>query len=81
MEDVLEVYKRPYDPTHPLVCMDESSKQLVKEVREPLPSEPGQPMRYDTEYERNGVSMLFLLFDPLAGWRHLEVREQRTALD
>lgn len=61
--------------------MDESSKQLVKEVQEPLPSEPGQPMRYDTEYERNGVSMLFRLFDPLAGWRHLEVTEQRTALD
>ena len=73
--------RRPYDPTHPLVGMDESSKQLVKEVQEPLPSEPGQPMRYDTEYERNGVSMLFLLFDPLAGWRHLEVTEQRTALD
>lgn len=81
MEDVLEVYKRPYDPTHPLVGMDESSKQWVKEVREPLPSEPGQPTRYDTEYERNGVSTLFLFFDPLAGWRHLEVREQRTALD
>ena len=81
MEDVLEVYKRPYDPTHPLVCMDESSKQLVKEVREPLPSEPGQPTRYDTEYERNGVSTLFLFFDPLAGWRHLKVTEQRTALD
>lgn len=81
MEDVLEVYKRPSDPTHPLVCMEESSKQLVKEVREPLPSEPRQPARYDSEYERNGVSTLFLFFDPLAGWRHLEVTEQRTALD
>src|ERR687896_1838051 len=76
-----QVYKRPYDPTHPLVGMDESSKQLVKEVREPLLSAPSQPARYDTEYERNGVSTLFLFFDPLAGWRHLEITEQCTALD
>lgn len=81
MEDVLDVYQRPYDPRHPQVCMDESSKQQVKEVREPLPAKPGQGQRYDTEYERNGVSNLFLFFEPLTGWRHLSVTDQRTAVD
>jgi hypothetical protein len=81
MEDVLEVYQRPYDPNYPQVCMDESSKQQVAEVRAPIPAEPGQVERYDTEYERNGVSNLFLFFEPLQGWPHLEVTDQRTAID
>jgi len=81
MEDVLEVYQRPYDPNYPQVCMDESSKQQVREVRAPIGAEPGQVERYDTEYERNGVSNLFLFFEPLRGWRHLEVTDQRTAVD
>lgn len=81
MEDVLDVYHRPYDPACPVVCMDESSKQQIKEVRQPLPAMPGTPERYDTEYERNGVSNLFLFFEPLRGWRHLEVTERRTAVD
>ena len=71
MEDVLDVYCRPVDPTHPQVCFDESSKQQVKEVRTPLPTAPGEPMRYDTEYERNGVSNLFMFFCPLLNWRHV----------
>lgn len=81
MEDVLDVYTRPYDPLHPSVCFDESNKQLVAEKIEPLPAEPGQPERYDYQYERNGVANLFLFFEPLAAWRHLEVTDQRTALD
>ena len=81
MEDVLEVYKKPYDSKRPVVCMDESSKQLIKEVRQPLSAQPGEPERYDTEYERNGVSNLFIFFDPLAGWRHVDVTNQRTAID
>lgn len=80
-EQTLEVYHRPYDPSYPVVCMDESSKQQIKEVRQPLPAAPGHPERYDTEYERNGVSNLFLFFEPLRGWRHLEVTDQRTAVD
>lgn len=81
MEDVLEVYQRPYDAKYPQVCMDESSKQQVAEVRTPIPAEPGQVERYDTEYERNGVSNLFVFFEPLRGWRHLNVTDQRTAVD
>lgn len=81
MEDVLEVYKRPYDEAHPLICMDESSKQHTLEVRESLPMEPGQPMRFDTEYERNGVSSLFMFFEPLAGKRVVNVCDRRTAID
>ncbi len=65
MEDTLAVYKQPYDPAHPMVCMDESSKQQIKEVRNPIKAEPGKPERYDTEYERNGVSNLFMFFEPL----------------
>ncbi|MBU0653952.1 MAG: hypothetical protein KJ914_02350 [Gammaproteobacteria bacterium] len=78
MEDVLEVYKRPLDPGQPLVCMDESSKQHIKEVRIPIPAEPGQPERYDTEYGRNGVSNLFMFFEPLTGQRHVAVTDSRT---
>jgi DDE superfamily endonuclease len=81
MEEVLEVYTRPYDPRHPVVCMDEGSKQLVGETRQPLPSVPGRPRRYDFEYQRNGVCNLFLFFDPLRGWRHVEVTERRTMQD
>jgi transposase len=81
MEDVLEVYKRPYDETHPLICMDESSKQHVKEVREPLSVKPGSPARHDCEYERNGVSNVFMFFEPLAGKRYVEVTDRRTAID
>ena len=81
MEEVLEVYKRPYDETHPLICMDESSKQHVKEVREPLCVKPGSPARHDCEYERNGVSNVFMFFEPLAGKRYIEVTDCRTAID
>lgn len=81
MEEVLEVYKRPFDPNQPLVCMDESSKQHTKEVRTPLPPQAGQPERFDTEYERNGVSNLFMFFEPLTGQRHAAVTDSRTARD
>ena len=80
-EDVLDVYTRPKDPLHPWVCFDESNKQLVAEKIEPLPAEPGQPERYDYQYERNGVSNLFMFFEPLASWRHVEVTDHRTAID
>jgi len=81
MEDVLEVYHRRYDPKHPLVCFDEGTKQLVKETRLPLPPEPGQPAKYDYEYERNGTSNLFMFFAPLETWRHLKVTDRRTMMD
>lgn len=81
MEDVLDVYKLPYDQRYPQVCLDECSKQLVKETRVPLAVEPGQPARHDYEYERNGVCNLFMLSEPLKGWRHVAVTEHRTAID
>ena len=81
MEDTLDVYKRPYDETHPLICMDESSKQHIKDTRQPIPATPGTVARYDTEYERNGVSNVFMFFEPLQGKRHVEVTDQRTAVD
>jgi hypothetical protein len=81
MEDVLEVYHRPYDEARPLVCLDEASKQLVGEVVEPIPAEPGQPERYDYEYIRNGTANLFMVTMPLLGWRAVHVTERRTALD
>jgi hypothetical protein len=81
MEDVLEVYQRPYDPLHPTVCMDELSKQLVGEVAQPLPAEAGQPTRYDYEYARNGTSNLFMFFEPLAGQRFVTVTDHRTKID
>lgn len=81
MEDILSVYTRPFDPAQPLVCMDETSKQLVGEVRPPLPATPGHPAREDTEYERRGTANLFLLCAPLLGWRTLTVTEQRTRSD
>jgi hypothetical protein len=81
MEDVLNVYHRPYDPSRPVVCLDETSKQLIGEVREPLPPAPGRVERYDSVYVRNGVSNLFLAFEPLAGWRHVEVTDTRKRRD
>jgi hypothetical protein len=81
MEDVLEIYKGTYDTAHPLICIDESSKQQTKEVRPPLPASPGSVEKYDTEYERNGVSNVFMFFEPLAGQRHVTVTDQRTAVD
>jgi hypothetical protein len=81
MEDVLRVYERPYDEKRPVVCMDEISKQLVKETTAPLPIKPGKSMRYDTEYERNGTSNIFLSFEPLAGKRNLKITDHRTKID
>lgn len=81
MEDVLEVYRRPYDPKRPVVCMDEIPRQLIREVRRPLPREPGKPTRYDYHYKRGGVVNLFMFFEPLAGWRTVMVRDQRTKID
>ena len=81
MEDVLEVYTRPYDERFPQVCLDEKSKQLVGEVREPLAARPGRGARHDYEYERNGRANLFIVSEPLIGWRHLSVTERRTKID
>jgi DDE superfamily endonuclease len=81
MEDVLEVYTRPYDPDRPVVCLDEASKQLVADVTPPLSMQPGQPARQDYEYERCGTANLFMVFEPLAGQRQLKVTEQRTSAD
>ncbi len=81
MEDVLEVYTRPHDPSRPLVCLDEASRQLIAETRMPLPMGPGRPARLDYEYRRNGTANLFMLFAPLEGWRHVKVTERRTAVD
>ncbi len=81
MEDVLEVYHRPYDERRPLVCLDEASRQLIGEVVQPLPPAPGQPERFDYEYVRNGTANLFMVSEPLLGWRHVEVTERRTARD
>ena len=81
MEDVLDVYHRPYDPRFPQVCMDETSKQLVGGTRTPLPAAPGRPVRIDYEYERHGVRNLFLFVEPLRGWRHVRVTERRTKVD
>ena len=81
MEDVLEVYKRPYHPQRPVVCLDETSKQLVGETRTPVPAVPGQPRRVDYEYERKGTANLFMTFEPLAGQRWVKVTQRRTALD
>jgi hypothetical protein len=81
MEDVLEVYHRPYDEKRPLACLDEASRQLIGEVAQPVPARPGQPARVDYEYVRKGTANLFLVFEPLLGWRHVEVTERRTARD
>jgi len=81
MEDVLEVYTQPYDPLRPQVCMDETSKQLLSDLREPLPAQPGQPARVDYEYQREGVADLFMFFEPLTGKRFVKVTDQRTRKD
>jgi DDE superfamily endonuclease len=81
MEDVLDLYAEPDDPQYPLVCFDESPYQLVSEVRQPLPSVPGRPVRYDYEYRREGTCNLFMCFEPLRGWRHVKVTDRRTAQD
>jgi hypothetical protein len=81
MEDVLDLYAEPYDPRRPQVCFDESPYQLVSETRRPLPARPGQPARYDYEYKREGTVNLFLLVQPLAGWRQVTVTARRTAQD
>ncbi len=81
MEEVLEVYQRPYDPRRPQVCIDEMPQQLLLDVHEPLPMEQGQPRREDYEYVGNGVSNVFLFFEPLAGRRHVWVSERRTKVD
>ena len=81
MEDVLEVYHRPYEDNEVLVCLDETSKQQVKETRLPRPLRPGAAVAYDYEYERNGVSNLFMLFAPLEGWRRVGVTDRRTKVD
>jgi len=81
MEDVLEVYERPYDPKCPVVNMDEQPVQLVKEVRQPLETQPGRPRRYDHEYERAGTACVFLFTEALAGWRQVKARPRRTAVD
>jgi DDE superfamily endonuclease len=81
MEDVLAVYKRPRDLDVPLVCLDETSKQLLADTRAPIPMKPGQPERRDYEYERNGTANLFMMFAPLEGWRYIEITDRRTAID
>ncbi len=81
MEDVLEIYHLPYDPDYPVVCMDESCKQMIGEVREPIPNAPGQPARIDDEYVRNGVAEIFMEVEPLGGKRHVAVTEHRTRND
>jgi hypothetical protein len=81
MEDVLAVYTRPHDPDRPLVCLDETSKQLIAETRSPIPMKAGRSARSDYEYERNGAANLFMMFAPLEGWRHVEVTDRHTAVD
>jgi len=81
MEDVLEVYTQPYNPNRPQVCMDETNKQLLSEVRELLSSQPGQAQRIDYEYQREGVADLFMFFEPLVGKRFIQVTDQRTRKD
>lgn len=81
MEDVLDVYSRPYNPSHPVICMDEKPYQLLGETREPLPMKPGSKKKSDSEYVRHGTCSIFVFNEPLAGWRHTSVREHRTAND
>lgn len=81
MEHILDLYAMPYDPKRPKVCFDESSKQLIAETRTALPARPGRVRRYDYEYQRNGTRNLFMFFEPLRSWRHVEVTERRTDQD
>lgn len=81
MEDVLDLYQEPYDPARPVICMDETSKQLVAELRIPIPARPGCPRRLDYEYERKGTANVFMFAEPLRGWRWAPVTERRTRVD
>jgi hypothetical protein len=81
MEDVLEVYQRPRDPACPMVCVDETSKQLIAETRVPITAKPGRPARHDYEYERNGTANLFMMSAPLEGTRHVKVTDRHAAVD
>jgi len=81
MEDVLDLYAQPFDPKRPLVCFDESNKEQHREVIAPLPIEPGEPERFESTFERNGVSNLFMFFAPLHNWRHVKVTDRRTTVD
>ena len=81
MEEVLDLYAEPYDPQRPVVCFDESSTQLLADVREPLPTKPGRPKRQDYEYVRAGTRNLFLACEPKAGWRHVAITQRRTMQD
>lgn len=81
MEDVLEVYQRPYNPDYPVICMDEQPMQLIKETRNKIEAEPGKVERIDYEYERNGTAVNFMFTEPLGGWRKGNVRQRRTAID
>ena len=81
MEDILDVYKRPYDEGFPVICMDEKPYQLLGEVRSPIPLKAGSPKREDNEYKRNGICSIFMFTEPLAGWRHVHARQRRTKID
>jgi hypothetical protein len=81
MEDVLDVYHQPHDPACPVVCVDETSKQLIAETRVPIAAKPGRTARFDYEYQRNGTANLFMMFAPLEGWRHVKVTDRHAAVD
>jgi hypothetical protein len=81
MQDVLDTYETPYDPSRPVVCVDEAGKQLIGEVRQPLAVRPGSPIKQDAEYTRGGVANVFMAFEPLAGWRHVEVTARKRSVD
>lgn len=81
MEDLLDLYAEPYDPVRPVICFDESPKQLIGEVREPMPPQPGAPARQDTEYKRNGVRNLMMICEPKRGWRDVLIMQRRTKID
>jgi hypothetical protein len=81
MEDVLSVYTRPHNPDRPVICLDETSKQMIVETRVPVAMKPGRPARVDYEYARNGVANLFMMFAPLEGWREVKITDRRTAVD
>ncbi len=80
MESVLEVYQRPFDPDFPVICLDEQLKQLVSETIEPIGAKPGQIKRYDYQYERNGTANVFMVCNPIEGWRMAKVTQRRTAV-
>ena len=81
MEHILDLYQQPYDPAEPVICVDEKSKQLLSEVRTPLPMEPGQPQRYDSHYKREGTGNIFIAFEPLRNWWGIQVAARRTKVD